>query len=347
MRFLDSLLIAASVLSSSLGSAALNITVLRPDLPIVPQNLPPPNAATDCDKIVELFQNLGRTTVWDLIEKVQFEGETWEPEGIVRLGDDRYFVSAGEYISPTVKFANHSIIDGTDRTTGAGFAHIIVFDGKGNRIADATLTERGAIEYHNGGLDYDGEFIWAAISQYRPNSTSTVVRIDPRTLEPTSILRTDDHEGGIVHDTANNNIVTLNWGARNASTWNLHHKFAELPLFTPPDSVARNPSYFVDYQDCKFLGHPRAYNKRGVMLCSGAATVGPYNLGGIALVDLETMNPLAEVPITMLTDLGVTMTQNPVEVAVVDGKLRLYWLPDQHNSTLYVYEAQVDSPYQY
>jgi hypothetical protein len=49
----------------------------------------------------------------------------------------------------------------------------------------------------------------------------------------------------------------------------------------------------------------------------------------------------------MRSMLGVPITQNPVDVAMVDGKLRLYWLPDQHNSTLYVYEAQPQSPYEY
>jgi hypothetical protein len=28
-----------------------------------------------------------------------------------------------------------------------------------------------------------------------------------------------------------------------------------------------------------------------------------------------------------------------MDVAIVDGRLRLYFLPDEHSSTLYVYEA--------
>jgi hypothetical protein len=41
------------------------------------------------------------------------------------------------------------------------------------------------------------------------------------------------------------------------------------------------------------------------MLCSGAANIGIYDLGGIAIADLETLLPLAEVPITMASELGV------------------------------------------
>ncbi|KAJ5708912.1 hypothetical protein N7493_010246 [Penicillium malachiteum] len=70
------------------------------------------------------------------------------------------------------------------------------------------------------------------------------------------------------------------------------------------------------------------------MFCGGVATLDysslSVNLGGIALIDLQTMLPLWEVPITLTSDLGVSMTENPIDIAVVD---------DQHNSTLYVYEA--------
>lgn len=79
------------------------------------------------------------------------------------------------------------------------------------------------------------------------------------------------------------------------------------------------------------------------MFCGGVATIesssSSFNLGGIALVDLQTMLPLWEVPISLTSDLGTSMTENPIDIAVVDGKLRIYCLPDQHNSTLYVYDA--------
>lgn len=87
------------------------------------------------------------------------------------------------------------------------------------------------------------------------------------------------------------------------------------------------------------------------MLCGGVATIGSgasqYNLGGIALVDVESMTPLGEVPIAGESALGVRLTQNPIDESVEDGKLRIYFLPDQHDSTLYVMEAQLDSPFEY
>ncbi|KAK3067929.1 hypothetical protein LTR53_014888 [Teratosphaeriaceae sp. CCFEE 6253] len=331
--------------------SALNITVYQPDVPLVPSPLPPSHAQSDGDAIIALFQTLGRTTIWKSVANITFEGDTYEPEGMVRLvsgGIERYIVSAGEYTAPTAKY--NITTNGTDRSPGAGFAHLIVFDGNGSRIADAALTPEGAIEYHNGGIDYDGENIWCTIAQYRPNTTAHVVRVNPRTLVPTTILNVKDHQGGIVHDIKTNKIWTLNWGSRNGSSFDLNHlpRNAATPgVFTKPSSVVRNPSYFVDYQDCKFLGHSHHYHSRPIMLCSGVWNAGVFNLGGLALVDVETMLPLAEVPITMTSAVGYPVTQNPMEVAVVEGKLRLYWLPEPGNSTLFVYEAEPGSPYEF
>jgi hypothetical protein len=78
------------------------------------------------------------------------------------------------------------------------------------------------------------------------------------------------------------------------------------------------------------------------MLGSGITNLYGTTIGGLALVDMETMVPLYEVPLTMVSDRGHLMTKNPMDVAIVDGKLRLYFLPDEHTSTLYVYEPETD-----
>ncbi|KAK3403594.1 hypothetical protein B0T20DRAFT_401358 [Sordaria brevicollis] len=319
--------------------SGLNITILQPDVPFVPHPHPLPGAASDSKEIIRQFVELDRSTKWKLVEKVKFEGDTYEPEGLVRIGNDRYFVSAGEYIVPTIKY--NETINGTDRTAGEGFAHMIVFDGKGKRIADASISKAKSLEYHNGGIDYDGTFIWATLSQYRPNTTGTLLRMRPNTLVPEPILSVADHQGGAVHDTKSGTVVTLNWGSRKASIWNGHDKPLAPPEFTRPKSEVKNPSSFVDYQDCKYLGRyeQQIYGSRPVMLCSGVADLANTRIGGLAIVDMESMAPLHEVPVTLVSDLGAAMTKNPMDVAVVDGKMRLYFLPDERNSTLYVYEA--------
>ncbi|KAJ5573747.1 uncharacterized protein N7459_008174 [Penicillium hispanicum] len=347
--------VVATAAVMALGAAS-NVTVIRSDEPFVPNNkLPPSHASSDGADIVRLFANLGRSTAWKLVSKTHLEGDTGEPEGMALVGNDRLFVSAGQWTVPTQKYPHP--INGTDRTAGAGFAHMLIYDREGRLIANATLTPPGDIEYHPGGIEYDGRYVWGTLAQYRPNATATVVQIDPLTLDTKSLFRTRDHNGGIVHDTITDDIVTLNWGGRNATTWSLKNYprgFTPLPGFTAPISSAPSPSFFVDYQDCKFLGHhdlPAIMaarlgfsggqaSARALMFCGGVATIrSSFNLGGIALVDLQTMLPVWEVPIALTSDLGAPLTQNPIDIAVVDDKLRIYCLPDQHNSTLYVYEA--------
>ncbi|KAH7193762.1 uncharacterized protein B0J16DRAFT_335959 [Fusarium flagelliforme] len=317
---------------------ARNITLYRND-PLVPTPLPPSHAASDGPAIIHAFQKLSRSTTWKSVQNITFEGDTFEPEGIVRLGDDRYVVSSGHWTIPTKKYGK--IINGTDRSAGAGRAHLMVYNGKGEIIADATITKEGDDEYHNGGIDFDGQYIWGTIAQYRPNSTAYVYRTDPTTLVPERVLNYNDHLGGIVHDTRANSITALNWGSRCASTWNLRSVHTGCDASPSPETVVQNPSHFIDYQDCKWLGHSGFYSGKSIMLCSGVSTISNYTLGGIALVDVKTMIPLAEVPIEMESALGVRVTMNPMDVSVNDGRLRLYLLPDQHNSTLYVYEAQI------
>jgi hypothetical protein len=75
----------------------------------------------------------------------------------------------------------------------------MVFKGDGSRIADATITNRGEIEYHNGGIDFDGTYLWGTIAQYRPNSTAYVYTARPEVLRPREVLHYHDHLGGVVH----------------------------------------------------------------------------------------------------------------------------------------------------
>ena len=154
-------------------------------------------------------------------------------------------------------------------------------------------------------------------------------------------MHADDHIGGIVHDTERETLVGLNWGSRTAYTWPLDDPSA-------PIAEAANPSHFVDYQDCKFLGQPEGM-EHPVMLCGGIAGLShpgadgapvAYELGGIAIVDAVTMQPLHEVPFQEYTDGGHVATRNAIDVAIVDGRLRLYLVADDDDSDLLVYEAR-------
>lgn len=315
--------------------ARTNLALRYPDVSIAPSPLSPPGASSQGEEIISQFVELSRSTKWNLVDKVKFEGDTFEPEGMVRLGNDRYFVSSYQRAAPSLR--HNAVID--DEAHGECFAHILVYDGKGLQVADATITEATSLESHVGGIDYDGTHIWATVAQYRPNSTGTLVRMSPNTLVPEPVLRGRDHMGAAVHDLSSGRILTLNWGGRDASLWDLRQHPEAPPAFTSPKAAIKNPSHYTDYQDCKFLGPSRRYGFRPIMLCSGITSLYGTVIGGIALVDMESMIPLYELPLTMVSDLGTLVTKNPMDVAIVDGKMRLFFLPDERNSTLYVYEA--------
>ena len=296
--------------------------------------------ADDGARIAAAFGKLTRKTTWQLVRKVPLKFDAHHPEGIARVGD-RFVLSAVEVTEPTQTYQPPgTLIDGTDRTPGKGIGHLISFDGQGNRLRDVQIGD-GANIYHPGGLDYDGRALWAAVAEYRPNKPSIIYRVDPRSLKARKAFRTRDHIGGIVHDTRRDRVIGLNWGSRTAYDWKLTARGAKLTDTTV------NPSHFVDYQDCKYLGRPRRF-RHPAMLCSGIAGLqhpGPdgqpvsYDLGGVALVDVVTMRPLNEVPFQQYTDQRQVATRNAIDVQIVNGRLRLYLVADDDESDLLVYEA--------
>ncbi|KAL6857456.1 hypothetical protein ACO1O0_004891 [Amphichorda felina] len=335
----------------------LNITYPNPDIPLAPSPLPPPHHASDAHLIIPLILSLTRSSTFTLVSSLPLLADTFEPEGLLVLPPSRLILSCAEYTSPTIPYPDHAIINGTDRTPGTGHGHLQVFDlADGSLLADASISHPLSPEYHNGGIDYDGRAIYGVLSQRRPNSSATLYAADPFSLQPTTLLRhPTDHLGTLAVNPLRRRITALNWGSRQATAFPL--KDSSSPTTTHPSHPVYNPSHFIDYQDCKFLG---PHQGRHLMLCSGvtslpgsssssgddnnphgetAATTG-YVLGGIALVDTETLLPVFELPITLESGRGVRITMNPFDVAVEDGRLRFYWAPDQHNTTLYVYEAQ-------
>ncbi|KAK8044891.1 hypothetical protein PG993_004915 [Apiospora rasikravindrae] len=182
-------------------AAGLSFTHHHLEISLCPLPLPAPGASVDTDEIIRQFQALNRSTKWRLVEKVPFEDDTFEPEGMVRLGnssngsDDnniRYLVSA-------------------DRTAGAGRGHLLIYDGRGKRLGDVVLTSsfRGSVpeDYHLGSLEYDGRYLWTTVSQYRPSTTATLIRLDLSTSSSSSpsiktllgpvepLWRIRDHQG--------------------------------------------------------------------------------------------------------------------------------------------------------
>jgi hypothetical protein len=226
---------------------------------------------------------------------------------------------------------------GYDRDTGEGVGHLFKIDMAGNLIADLRIGE-GTV-YHPGGIDYDGTSIWVPVAEYRPDSRSIVYRVDPRTMKAAEIFRVADHIGAIVHNTDDRTLHGVSWGSRRFYRWTLGKDGTVTSADRRPESVRTlNPSHYLDYQDCKYLGRRR-------MLCTGVTELrqpqdgSPFRLGGIDLVNLEDGRPVHQVPVLLWTAGGLDMTHNPVWIEPSAIGLRAYFMPEDDRSTLYIYDV--------
>lgn len=89
--------------------------------PIFPEPLPVPFARSHGDEIYSLVTRLSRKSRWIMVERISF-GNYTEPEGMVRVGENHFFVSHNIYTEGTIKYP--SPIYGHDRSTGAGFGYV-------------------------------------------------------------------------------------------------------------------------------------------------------------------------------------------------------------------------------
>lgn len=282
--------------------------------------------------VSEHFKQLTRASTWQLKSALPINFNTHHPQGMVKIGDV-FYISSVEVTTPTIRFATPQ--NGFDRDTGAGVGHLFKFDAKGNLVTDLKLGE--GTMYHPGGIDFDGKFIWVSVAEYRPNSRSIIYRVDPATMKATEVFRFNDHLGGIIHNLDKHTLHGVSWGSRWFYRWALDAKGRVTNAATAPEKLrVRNPSFYVDYQDCKYLG-------QGEMLCGGLSNYQRSNtrfsLGGLELIDLTANRPIHQLPLELWTESGLPMTQNPFWIEATERGLRAYFLPEDQRSTLYVYEV--------
>ena len=291
---------------------------------------------TDGAAISERVKKLSRGVQWRQVAAIPIKFNTHHPQGMIKIGDT-FYVSSVEIKTPTKRFAQ--LQDGYDRDTGEGAGHVFKFDKDGNLLADLAIGEGSA--YHPGGMDYDGKWIWVPTAEYRPNSRAIIYRIDPATMKANEVFRYGDHIGGLVRNTRNNSLHGLSWGSRRFYTWALDANDRPTNADTPPERLrVANPSGYIDYQDCKYLGGQEA-------LCSGLNMYqmkkdGPrFALGGFEIVDLAANRAVFQMPVELWTESGLPMTYNPFWIEPTANGLRAYFLPEDEKSTLYVYEADI------
>lgn len=289
-------------------------------------------------RISQNFQRLDRAAGWLLTKSIPLRFDAHHPQGMVRIGN-YFYLSTVEVTRETRPLPTTSPRGRSDRDEGAGRGHVIRFNSAGEMISDLLIGE-GSI-YHPGGIDFDGRYLWVAVAEYRPDSRSIIYRIDPAKAdqpEVREIRRVDDHLGGVVHWTEARTLFGISWGSR---------RFHLLPLDSPRHQTRQNPSFYIDYQDCHYLG-------RDEVICGGLRQYRresdgtKLSLGGLDLLDLRTGRPIHQLPVEQWTETGRPLTQNPFWLeplpAPAEG-LRAFFLPEDGQSTLYVYEIRPTKPH--
>lgn len=160
------------------------------------------------DALVQTFENVSRSTAWSRTATLDLDFETYHPQAMEVVGD-RIYLSSVEIIEPTVRYPEP--VDGYDRTPGKGLGHLFVLDRDGQLLKDIVISDGN--RYHPGGLDYDGEFLWLPVAEYRPNSSADIYRIDPTTYDVTKLFTVSDHIGGVVRDQETGHLVGQSWGS--------------------------------------------------------------------------------------------------------------------------------------
>lgn len=291
------------------------------------------SSAKNESNLSKTFKKLSRSSKWEQIAVLPLNFPSGHPQGMVRVGEFLY-ISTVEIIKPTTRYPE--LRDGYDRDTGEGIGYLYKVDAHGNLVAKVALGE-GAM-YHPGGIDYDGEYIWVPAAEYRPNSASIIYRVDPVSLKPEKMFEYKDHIGGIIHDTDNSALHAVSWGSRRFYRWPIDSAGKIRGTDTPRNQLMiLNPEFYIDYQDCHYIGNAE-------MLCSGLSSY-KYNdvtfrLGAIEIVNLRTNSPVHQVPVELWSPKsGRPMTQNPFWMEEKAGIITAYFIPDDDDSTLYVYKV--------
>ncbi len=288
--------------------------------------------------LTKRFTSLTKNSEWQPVSDTLVDFTTHHTQGMTKVGDT-LFVSSVEIVEPTERYDEPR--DGYDRSAGRGVGHLFKFDLEGNLLDAITLGEGDM--YHPGGIDYDGRYIWVPVAEYRPDSASVIYRVDPQTMEATEVFRFPDHIGGVVHNPDSRTLHGVSWGSRRLYTWTLDDGLTVTDAERDPETLyTPNKSFYIDYQDCQYVGGSQ-------MLCSGLSNyqisedAPSFPLGGIDLVDLSTSTPVYQLPVTLWTE-GENprvMTQNPFYVETTQAGLRVYFMPEDDSSRLFIYDLDV------
>ena len=277
-------------------------------------------APAQAEELSDLLRGLNRSLSYERVNATPIDFDTYHPQGMTIIGDTIYL----------------SAVHAIDRAKGEGVGYLFELTIDGKLLRSIEVGE-GAM-YHPGGIDFDGKHIWVSVAEYRPNSASIVYRVDPKTMHAEEMFRFEDHLGGSVSLPELGMLIGVSWGSRTFYRWNIDA--AGKPVDVENPHVQKNGSHFIDYQDGQRVAGREYILFGGLASYRATRSRDSLALGGIALVNVSTLVAELEVPISLYSEKGRVMNQNPFFVRMVDGEIEFYFIPDDNASTLYTYRVK-------
>ena len=115
-------------------------------------------------------------------------------------------------------------------------------------------------------------------------------------------------------------------------------------------SKKANGNHFIDYQDCHALTNRyflcNGLNRYQVHTINNEAQYSEFALGGLALVEFGTLTLAHLIPVPLWINQNYAMTNNPFFCKVQEDHLRFYFIPEDDESTMYVYDINAIENYE-
>jgi hypothetical protein len=269
------------------------------------------------DAVTSKLLSTTDSSEWEYVRSIPLHFETDHPQGVLRVGE-RYFLS-------TVRIPTTPSGEPDKTAEGRGFL-IEVAQG-GEEKARLELCD-GKV-YHPGGLASDGQFIYVPVSEYRPDSSCHIYRIDVETFQVVGQpIRFPDHIGALSVDQERRRIFGMSWASATIYIWDLEWNL----LY-----VNHNPIQNVGYQDMDFVG--------GNTLACGGVSKHPLGdseveIGGLDLINATTWLPEHRIMVTTRTKTGRLLSNNAFSHRLIYPDLFLFFIPDDdEHSSVEVYKV--------
>jgi hypothetical protein len=267
------------------------------------------------DPVVTKLMSTTDSSEWKHVDTLTLSFTSDHPQGLLRLGDDRFFLSS-------VRFTKEEGGAPDLTVEGQGFLIEVRRDGPTVVAEKARLQLGAGLVYHPGGLATDGTHIYVPVSEYRPDSMCHIYKVDAETFEVVGdTVEFPDHIGALSIDQERKRVFGMSWGARKIYVWDFDWNLLYMNL---------NPVLNVDYQDLEFIGG-------NTLACSGFSSfeLGGEKVvvGGIDLIDATTWLPFHRIMVTTRSHTGRLLCHNAFTHKLIYPDLYMAFVPDDDDDT--------------